>query len=133
MRIIRALAAMAAPVILLSACGGSSQPVTHHSAAAPSLTDSQGATICNDLNAWIPQADNQDQPRFSSTLEADETLATNDNSTLGNDLSTEDSDLQQDNSLALITGPIYNQEGVSNTTALSSDCAAYGVTLNWSP
>ena len=85
----------------------------------------------NDLDTWIAPAENQDQPRFDPTLEADETLAVNDGSALGNDLSTEDSDLQQDNSLALMSGILDNDEGVSNTNALSSDCAGYGVTLNW--
>ena len=129
MRIIATVAA----AWLLAACSGNLHPVARHSAAIPTLSYSQGAKICSDLQTWITQAQNQDQPRFNTTLEADETLAVNDRSTLGNDLSTEDSDLQQDNSLALGTDVISNQQGVSNTNALSSDCTGYGVTLNWGP
>jgi hypothetical protein len=131
MRIITAATAMVASVWLLAACGGSSHPVAQQGAAAPTLSYSQGAKICNDLSSWITPAENQDQPRFTPTLEADENLAVNDGSALGNDLSAEDSDLQQDNSLALMPGTLDNDEGVSNTNALSSDCAGYGVTLNW--
>lgn len=119
-----------AVVWLVAACGGNSHPAAQPN-AAPTLSYSQGLKICNDLNSWIPQADNQDQPRFNPTLEADETMAVNDKSALGNDLATEDNDLQSDNSLAMLQGTINNQQGVSNTDALSSDCTGYGVTLNW--
>jgi len=131
MRITVTATAMVTTLWLLAACGASSHPATQPSSATHTLSYSQGAKICNDLNSWIPQALNQDMPRFNGALTADENLAVNDNSTLGNDLLTEDSDLQADNGLALIPGVIYNQEGVSNTTALSSDCSGYGVTLNW--
>jgi hypothetical protein len=123
----------AAAAALITACGGSTQPATHPSApASPAgLTAAQGAQICNDLNAWIPGAENQDQPRFNATLETDETEAVSDGSQLGNDLPTEDRDLQEDNSLAMMTGVINNESGTTNTAALSNDCSAYGVTLTW--
>ncbi len=127
------LAISAAAAAVITACGGSSQPATHPSAhASPDgLTAAQGAQICMDLNTWIPGAENQDQPRFNATLETDETEAVSAGSQLGNDLQTEDSDLREDNSLAMMTGVINNESGTTNTAALSNDCAAYGVTLAW--
>ena len=133
MRITVTATAIVATVCLLAACGGNSHPAAQPSSAAPTLSYSQGAKICNDLNGWIPPALNQDMPRFDAGLTADENLAVNDKSALGNDLLTEDNDLQADNSLALNPSVLYNQQGVSNTTALSSDCSGYGVILNWQP
>ncbi len=73
-------------VLTLAACG-SAAPVAHPSSAAVSsaaassvaldLTSAQGKSICGDITAWIPQADNQDTPRFSAQLETDESEAAN--------------------------------------------------------
>jgi hypothetical protein len=105
------------------------KPAVHH---AQALTATQGATICNSLNGWISTAVNQDQPRlsFAEIVPAGADLQ---GTQLGSDIATEITDLQEDNSLALETGTFANSSGVANTTALSSDCATYGVTLNWQP
>jgi hypothetical protein len=129
MKITLATTAVLTSLWLLAACGGSSHPSAQASSAAHTLSYGQGAKICNDLM----QAQNQDMPRFNSTLTADENLAVNDKSALGNDLVTEDNDLQADNGLALIPGAIYNEEGVSNTNALKRLAHLEGIADTDSP
>jgi len=59
-------------VLTMAACG-SSAPIAQPSSAvassvAPGLTSAQGKRICQDIAAWIPQAEKQDMPRFSTQL-----------------------------------------------------------------
>ena len=127
-------------VLVLAACG-SSAPVTHpssapasaiaSSSAAAGLTSAQGKSICQDIAAWIPQANNADEPRFSAQLESDESEAGN--APLGQDMATLDTDLQTENSLALNSANYEVTGEPDPITALSQDCNGYGVTLNWSP
>jgi len=124
-------------VLALAACGGSapaSQPSASPSSAPSSsaaLSNAQGKTICQDIAAWIPQANNEDMPRFTAQLEADESEAGN--TPLGQDMTTLDESLQTENSLAL-NSVNYEVTGEADPiTGLSQDCNGYGVTLNWSP
>lgn len=112
----------------LAACGASPNspdPVAASSSvAAPAFTQAQGVAICHDFAAWLPVAFNQDEPRFSSQLQADESEAAS--TQLGSDLSTLDSDLQSINSDAFFP----QQPGSpSDLQAIQNDCAAYGVTI----
>jgi hypothetical protein len=92
-------------------------------AVPPPLTSSQGAAICNDLQAWLAQAVNQGAPRFSTQLTADENKALNSGpgagEQLGQDLQALDTGVQQNNSLGL---------GLYEPT-LTADCNGYGVSL----
>jgi hypothetical protein len=84
-------------------------------------------SICTDLSDWLPQAVNEDQPRFTAQLESDETEAGS--TSLGNDLTTLDTNLQEINGLALFPSPpgVYPPTGLG---ALQNDCSAYGVTVS---
>jgi hypothetical protein len=57
--------------LAVGACGSSSTTAPAHQAAAatppPALTNAQGASICNDLNAWWKVAYNEDMPRPPAT------------------------------------------------------------------
>ena len=127
------IAAMAGGAVLLAGCG--SAPVHHHhvaaaaaSAAPATLTQSQGASICNDLKAWLPGAFNQDQPRFNAKLDADETEAQG--TPLGTDLSNLDSNLQSMNGVAFEPSPPgYTAGPPTGLGPLQQDCAAYGVNI----
>jgi hypothetical protein len=90
------------------------------------MTAAQGAQVCQDIQAWIPQANSQDMPRVNATLSADEVIAQG--TSLGDDLVSLDQDLQSENSAALMPGPPGDPQDTQN---LSQDCQAYGVTLNW--
>jgi hypothetical protein len=77
--------------------------------------------ICDDIQAWIPAANNAAPPRFNATLNADMNEAQG--SQLGSDLAGLNSDLLTQNTLAL--------QDSASIPALSQDCQTYGVTLNW--
>jgi hypothetical protein len=122
--------AVAAAAVLLPGCG--SAPVHHHhaavaSAAPAALTQSQGASICTDLKAWLPGAFNQDQPRFNAQLEADETRTQG--TSLGTDLSNLDSNLQSLNGAAFFPSPPGYTGTPTGLGSLQQDCAAYGVNI----
>ena len=126
-------AAAAVGVISLGGCSSAS---THHVAApaaaasitAPTLTASQGATICDDLKAWLPGAFNQDMPRFNAQLQSDESEAAG--TPLGTDLSNLDSNLQQLNSDAFFPSPPgYTAGPPTGIGPLQQDCAAYAVKI----
>ncbi len=125
------MVAVLVPVAALAIGGcGSSSPSTSSSAAPnrptsapPSLTAAQGARICNDLQAWWKIAWNEDMPRFDVEMLADEQQAQG--TQLGDDLATLDSDLQAENTDALLPGP-PGEPG--DMQILAKDCAAYGVT-----
>jgi hypothetical protein len=70
-------------------------------------------------------------PRFSPQLESDESEAAN--TTLGQDMTTLDDNLQTENSLALNSANYEVTDEPDPITGLSQDCNGYGVTLNWSP
>jgi hypothetical protein len=95
-----------------------------HPPGSVSLSYSQGASICNNLNAWARTANNQDTPRASSQLASDESAAAG--SQLGSDLASFDESLQAENSVALEPGPPGDPQPVQS---VESDCAAYGVTF----
>jgi hypothetical protein len=97
-----------------------------HPPGSQTLTSAQGTSICTDLNTWLARAWNQDMPRFSAQLQADESEAGS--TPLGNDLQDLDSNLQTLNSDALLPSP----PGYSPPTglaALHTDCAAYDVNI----
>jgi hypothetical protein len=122
-------------VLALAGCGtsaasttGAAPPTTSTAPSSSSpagLSQGQGAGICNDFNTWAQQANNQDMPRFNTTLANDEAKAQG--TALGNDLVAEDQDLQEVNSLALEPGPPTDPQPIQ---ALEQDCTNYGVTLN---
>jgi uncharacterized protein YceK len=115
--------ALVATAVLAAGCG--STATHHHSAPATtrlSFTNSEGAGICNDLNAWLLVAFKQDMPRFSATMRADESEASG--TTIGTDLQTLDTDTQTENGLAFFP-PGPGQP--SDVNVLQQDCAAYGV------
>lgn len=121
-------------VFLMAGCGGKSAVQHHHAAtvaattAPASLTRSQGASICDDLKAWLPGAFNQDQPRFNAKLQADEAEAQG--APLGTDLSNLDSNLQSMNGLAFDPSPPgYTAGPPTGLGPLQQDCAAYGVNI----
>ena len=95
-----------------------------HPPGSVTLSYSQGASICRDLNSWARTANNQDTPRFSAQLESDESAAAG--SQLGSDLASFDGDLQTENSAALEPGPPGDEQSVQ---FVESDCSAYGVTF----
>ena len=115
--------------LAVGACGSSSSSSPAHPVAAasapPALTSSQGASICNDLNAWWKVAYNEDMPRFDATMDADEQQAQG--TQLGDDLSTLDNDLQSENSAALDPGPPGDPQDMQ---IIEQDCTAYGVTVS---
>jgi hypothetical protein len=112
----------------IAACGSSSPSTAANPAAesstAPVFTSADGASICNDLNTWWQAANNEDMPRFDPTMEADEQEAQG--TQLGDDLSTLDSDLQSENTDALLPGAPGDP---GDMQILTQDCQAYGVTL----
>lgn len=112
----------------LTACGSSAPtPSTQARTPPAALTDSQGASICNDLNAWLIQAMNEDQPRFTAKMESGQTEAGN--TSLGTDLQTLDINLHTLNGAALFPSP----PGYSPATGLGvlqQDCTAYGVNVH---
>ena len=120
----RAFLALAAAWLAagLAACGGSpNRPhlaAASSSAAAPTLTQAQGAAICRDFAARLPGAFNQDQPRFNSQLRADESQAAG--TQLGNGLSTLDSDLSK--SIRMRSSP--SNQAVLQTCRLSRTTAS---------
>lgn len=122
----RAAAASAAAVLSVAACGSSTAP--HHYAVAPAasapavLTDSQATQICDSFSAWLKKAVNQDMPRLSASLQADESEAQG--TQLGADLQTLDGDLQSINSAALT--PQYPGQP-SDVQLIITDCQGYGV------
>jgi hypothetical protein len=127
----RPVAGLIAAVALaasLGACTTSSTVAAKAAHHAPAFSGTAGATACNDLNQWITTAINQDMPRLPA---GDWNVPAS--TPLGQDLASEAADLEQVNSMALNTSVINNSTGASNTTALSGDCAGYGVTLNWTP
>lgn len=66
--------ALAATALTLTACStAAAKPKATQPAQPAGLTSEQGESICNDLAAWLPGAYNQDMPRFTKTLENDET------------------------------------------------------------
>jgi hypothetical protein len=135
---LKAIAMAVATALLagaLTACSSApAKPAAPTNPTPATLTKAVGAEICTDLNSWIVQADNQDMPRLPASWTITSVNTVNLNSTqVGQDLDSEASDLEQDNSDALNPSVASNETGTSNTTALSSDCAAYGVTLNWNP
>jgi hypothetical protein len=79
------------------------------------------------------QVENEDMPRLNVSWTTPGPSVHFNNTQLGQDVDSEASDLQQYNSVALNPSVIDNQQGVSNTTALSNDCSGFGVTLNWTP
>ena len=95
-----------------------------HPPGSVTLSYSQGASICRDLNSWARIANNQYTPRFSAQLESDESAAAG--SQLGSDLASFDGDLQTENSVALEPGPPGDEQSVQ---LVESDCSAYGVTF----
>jgi hypothetical protein len=126
-----------ATALALAACGGAA-PIAHPSSAPASaatsgLTSAQGTSTCNDIAAWIPQARNEDTPRFTSQLEADESQAQAAGAQLGQDMSTLDNSLQVENGNALLSVNYQVTGQPDPISGLSQDCQAYGVTLNWTP
>jgi hypothetical protein len=122
---------LAVAISVADCSSAAAKPAVRHRAPA-ALTQAQGAEICSDLNAWIIHAVTVDQPRLYWAIIVPAGADLQDTQ-LGTDLSEEMQDLQQNNSLALQTAAVYNSQGIANTAALSSDCAAYGQTLNWTP
>ncbi len=98
-------AAVLAVALALSACGGPAHATRHHAhhSMPSTITYSQGASICNDINAWLSPAMNENQPRFTIQMQSDETQA--DTTSLGLDLGTLDTNLQQLNGAALFPSP----------------------------
>jgi len=117
-----------AVILGLAACGGSTPAYSGHVATPrATLTCSQGASICHDLDVWLVQAWNEDQPRFTANMESGETEAGD--TSLGTDLRTLDANLQTLNSNALMPSP----PGCSPATgvgALQQDCTAYGINVH---
>jgi hypothetical protein len=122
--LIPAIAVSAVLLTVSSACASAKAPLHHHHAAPPALTAAEGASICEDLAAWLPKAANEDTPRFTAKLEADVTKARD--SKLGLDLTGLDSDLLSENATALLPGPPGDPQ---NVQLVKSDCQSYGVTL----
>jgi len=119
------------PVVILglAACGGSALTHSAQTTMTPlaALTDSQGASICNDLNTWLIQAMNEGQPRFTAKMESDQTEAGNTN--LGADLETpqlKSSEPERRRSLSIAAG-LLSATGLG---ALQQDCTAYGVNVH---
>lgn len=123
-----AAAACSSPKFNNTPIAASSPAPTAASASPARLTEAQSAQICQDIQAWILGADNQDMPRFSTTLQTDEAQARG--MALGYDMTSLDNDLQSENTDALLPTPPGQPSDISS---LSQDCNAYGVTLNWNP
>jgi hypothetical protein len=128
--------ALLALALALAACGGTTHSTAQSapssapaSSAVPGLSSAQGKSVCQDIATWIPQADNQDMPRFSTQLETDESEAGN--TPLGQDMTTLDDNLQSENGNALISNNYVVTGSPDPITGLSQDCNGYGVTLNW--
>jgi hypothetical protein len=124
------LAAALAGGLAVAACGGSTahSPAATTSAAPAGLTYSQGARICSDLNTWLAVAYNEDMPRFSAQMEADESQAEAANTALGSDLAILDSNLQSLNSVAFEPSP-PGYSPPTGISALQQDCSDYGVNV----
>jgi ABC-type phosphate transport system substrate-binding protein len=119
------LAAGAALLALaLAACGSGKAATAPPSTQAAALTTAQAQAICNDLNTWAKTAENEDEPRFNSQLESDETEASG--TSFGSDLVQFDDSLQEINSDALEPGPPGDEQPVQQVEA---DCQSYGVTF----
>jgi hypothetical protein len=99
-------------------------PSAQASTQSTALSTAQAQAVCNDLNTWATTAENQDQPRFNSQLESDETEASG--TPFGNDLAQFDDSLQEMNSDALEPGPPGDEQPVQQVEA---DCRSYGVTF----
>jgi hypothetical protein len=120
------VAAGLAAAFILTACGGSaSSPSVADSGAPATLTASESASICNDVNAWLKAASNEDMPRLNATLLADESRAAG--TQLGDDLASFGNDLSQMNSAAFDYGPPGDPQPVQ---AVVADCADHGVTIS---
>jgi hypothetical protein len=116
--------AAAVAVLLAAGCGPVAGHRAHRAAAPPVMTSAEGGEICSDVAAWLPGAENRDRPRFTAMLLADVTKARG--SELGLDLAGLDSDLLDENSVALMPGPPGDPQ---NIQLVRSDCRQYGVTV----
>jgi hypothetical protein len=123
---IRIAAALVTTAMVLAGCSGSAPTAKPKPSVSPTLSSAQGERICNDLTSWAAAAANDDQPRFDAQMTADENEAAG--TSLGNELSQLDSDLQTENSVALDPAP-PGSGSLTDLAPLQSDCAAYGVTF----
>jgi hypothetical protein len=122
----KTMLASIAAALVLAGCGGAhaaSSGMRSSTQGPAPLTANQGAAICNDLKAWLAQAENQGAPRFSPQLTTDENKALNSGpgvgQQLGLDLQALDTGVQQNNALGL---GLYEPP-------LTADCNGYGVSI----
>jgi len=123
----RIVAALVIAGLTLAGCSASTPTTKRKPSVSPTLSSAQGERICNDLTNWAVAASNDDQPRFDAQMTADKNEAGG--TSLGDDLSELDSDLQTENAVALEAAP-PGSGNLTDLAALQTDCAAYGVTFN---